>query len=150
MAKMKISVDFKGDKELIAALRSMGTKVSATLVDAAEAGAEVIRSDAAGRAPGPHVTMQVTRRDAKRVQVDIGPDRDHWYYQFAETGSSPHRIKPNAKQALRFFAEGQGVIVRGVKHPGHSAKPFLRPAADENKERASSEVGRVIKNRALP
>lgn len=54
-----------------------------------------------------------------------------------ETGTPPHAIgKPG--QVLRM---PDGSLVRGpIQHPGAAAKPFLRPALDENKDAATRAI----------
>jgi HK97 gp10 family phage protein len=99
----------------------------------------------------------------------IGPDTDHWYYRFAEYGVKSHGVKnrkrtrkeiqaryaqgrtayrsirrqfAGRKPAMFFAINGRPVFTRRVK--GFAARPFLKPAAEGNKEAAVQELGRVI------
>ncbi len=145
--RMRIELDLKGDKKLIAALGRLGVGVNRLLVRAAQAGGGVIRKDANRRAPGPHVETEISSPRMDRVRVDVGPDRDHWYYGIFETGATPHTIRPKTRKMLRFQGEGgDEVFARAVQHPGMPARPFLRPALDERKDQAVDAVGDVLRS----
>ena len=67
------------------------------------------------------------------LAVLIGsPITDPPYPTFIEFGTAPHVIKN---------AWGRGIT---VNHPGTQPKPFLRPALDENVNKAEKEIGIVI------
>jgi HK97 gp10 family phage protein len=137
-------MSLQGGEELERKLKRMGKDANRVLDDAAEAGGRVIRDAARAMAPGPHIEMEVERRQ-HQAQVAIGPDKDHWYYRFRETGAGRHRITPDKAQALRFESGGETQFAAGVDHPGMAADPFLRPAYDENKDRAERAVGDTIR-----
>ena len=93
------------------------------------------------------VAEEVKVSDAA-VEVGIGPDKDHWYYQFFETGAGRHPIGPESKKAIRFpGAEGQELVRFGVTHPGMAARPFLRPALDGQKAEAVRALGQELRRR---
>lgn len=142
----RVRVEIVGDKELIAKLGGVRAIVGKVLVKAAEAGAQVIENEAERRAPGPHVGTELVEEEttSTRATVAIGPDRDHWYYRFFETGATRHEIDPHRKKALAFEAGGEGIVRTLVNHPGMPAEPFLRPAIDNRKEAASQETGDVF------
>lgn len=146
---LKMEIYLEGDEELIAELKQLGVDVVNLMVRAAQAGAEVIRADANRRAPGPHIELETTQPAANRVQVDIGPDRAHWYYQFFETGAAVHRIAPTKRRVLRIPTGEEEIFARAVEHPGMPAQPYLRPALDERSGQAVNAVGSVIK-KAMP
>lgn len=146
--EIEIRADLKGTREAIQRLRRIGADVDGIKKRAAEAGGEVIRADANRNAPGPHIVMD-TKVKGSRVQVEIGPDEEHWYYLFFETGAVEHGIKPKNRKLLRFFDDDQEIFARVVQHPGMPADPYLRPALDERAGQAVEAVGRVIR-RALP
>ncbi len=146
---MKVEVDLKGDKELIAALKKTGANVDGILVQAVVAGASVIQGAANAKAPGPHIEINAHPKRRGKIRVDIGPDKDHWYYMFFETGATPHRIGPKNRKMLRFYEGGEPVFAHAVSHPGMPARPYLRPALDEREGDAVDAVGRVIR-RVLP
>ena len=83
---------------------------------------------------------------AAGVEVGIGPDKDHWFYQFSETGAAAHEI--NGSPLLFQGREGMVKTAR-VSHPGMPAKPFLRPAHDSTQNEQQDTLGAHIKA-ALP
>jgi HK97 gp10 family phage protein len=142
MAKA-VRVRIEGLEELRAQLRKLGREARAVLVQAAYAGAEEIRQEAEAKAPGPYIEKEKNPK-GKNTEILIGPDREHWYYLFAEMGTDPHEIKPRKKGGKKALAF-EGLVRRSVNHPGSTARPFLRPAVDSAKGRATDAVGKVIK-----
>jgi len=132
------------DRELIAALRRMSGDVEKVLQAAVFAGAEVIQDLANQKAPGPHVELKLDPKVRRgELWCNIGPDKEHWTYQFLETGATEHEI---TGALLGYQAEGEDVVFGSrVQHPGMAAKPFLRPAFDEGKKDAEVKVGDVIR-----
>ena len=142
---MRVTVKVEGGEELQRKLRRLKGEVNAALDDAAMAGAEVIRRAANSRAPGPHVEAEIVERTKLGAEVNIGPDEEHWYYRFAETGATAHEEKPLNREALAFLGEGGDKVVTSVDHPGHPADPFLRPAIDGNVDEANRAVGERLR-----
>jgi HK97 gp10 family phage protein len=62
------------------------------------------------------------------------------YGKYVEFGTSPHKITPRSKKALAFTKNGKKVVVKSVMHPGSKAKPFLLPAAEENRRRLVQDI----------
>lgn len=152
---------------------------------ALEAGGLLIHNAAEQKAPGPHIEYQVMRgsqlmrrwRSAgaqgikpEALYVAIGPDKDHWYYRFAEYGVQAHGVKKrkrtraeltarktqgrSAYRSLRrqfagktpsmvFSIDGKLIFAKKVR--GQPKKPFLRPAADSQGNAAIQAVGKVLK-----
>lgn len=104
------------------------------------AGGEVIEAAANAKAPGPNIHAEIDKELTPTLAaVSVGPDKRHWYYQFAETGAQPHEIGPKRRsqlKAIRFSGAQGDVFARVVSHPGAPARPFLRPAIVENEQRA--------------
>ena len=105
---------------------------------AALVGATLFEEAAQPLAPGPHIDKDVAERSKERVSVDVGPDDDHWYYRFFETGAGAHEITGSP---LVFEGREDLVVTGRVDHPGMAAQPFLRPAFDGEKDRATDAVG---------
>lgn len=169
MPKMKIVME--GGEELKAKLRALGQAVVGINREAALAGAEVIEDAAEMRAPGPYISKEVVREDENQVEVAIGPDKKHWYYQFIETGATSHEIKAGrsarreARQRdffgvianydadkasisaarLAFVGSNGLVITEKVNHPGMAARPFMRPAVNEKRDVAKDKAGEVFR-----
>jgi HK97 gp10 family phage protein len=56
---------------------------------------------------------------------------------YLETGTTPHTI--TAKKAKSLGSDGK--FGKSVKHPGYAARPFLRPALDNNVQRVVNAMG---------
>jgi hypothetical protein len=69
-----------------------------------------------------------------------------WRWHFREFGVSPHKIKTKNKGGKKSLSDGEGAFFgSNISHPGHRAKPFIRPSWDEKK---ASLVDRFIKQMA--
>lgn len=145
MAKNRIGVRIKGDKELAAKLRQLGINVQQVLEVATTAAAVVIENAAEPAAPGPNLDHVTSEKSAKRVTVQVGPDSEHWYYRFAEFGAGPHPIGG----PLAFTGENGPIVVGSVQHPGRAQAAFLRPAVDGHREEAKAASGDVLKKAVL-
>lgn len=130
MTRARIKVH--GDKELIEKIRKVGTQLEKAMRKATLEGGEVAAVEARRRAPGPYIETEIVSERPGRVDLEIGPDAEHWYYQFFETGASSHEIDGNVKQALAFIQGAEEIVVKRVRHPGIAAEPFMRPALEEN------------------
>ncbi len=103
-----------GDVELRDKLRRMGAAVQKANSTAARAGAEPVKDQANAGAPGPNILAMQSKINSteERAVVDIGPDKEHWYYQFFESGAMKHTIKAKKAKALAFVGRG-GLVVIG-------------------------------------
>ena len=140
---MSETFEIQGDKALMRELQRIVTSTEAVLGLAAEVGARVIDEAADAKAPGPHIETEVTERTRTRATRDIGPDQEHWYYSLLERGVRPHTIRGNPR--LAFEGREGTVFPREVQHPGFAARPFLRPAYDEQRDDAVKRVGEALK-----
>jgi HK97 gp10 family phage protein len=149
MAGLQVKVE--GDIELIKELKRLGVDVDRVLETALEAGAEVVQRAANPKAPAPHIEIGDVEKRGDRTQVKVGPDDEHWYYRYFETGASAHQIAAVSGATLRLAAaDGDGYgFPTAVPHPGMGAKPFLRPALDENEAKASNAMGDELKGAIL-
>lgn len=143
----KIGFSLEGDEEFLRNLIRLGDAwAGQSLATAAQRGAQVLEMAAEPMAPGPNLVTEVVEQIPGKVTVAIGPDKAHWYYQFFETGVSPHEIpsakKDKGKIVLHFAGGPDGeTFAFSVDHPGMSASPFLRPAVDTQKQAAVDAVG---------
>jgi HK97 gp10 family phage protein len=135
-----IQVKLEGGEELLEALRAIDANIKGAVKAATLAAAQPILDMANGLAPGPHVIADVVSVTTAGAEVAIGPDAEHWYYRFHETGAASHEITAKGSP-LQF--EGRDGLVRTarVSHPGMAARPFLRPAQDSKKGEATDEMG---------
>ncbi len=142
----KIEVQLEGGEELLRALEEVDQNIKKVLRAATLAGAQVVADRAAGMAPGPEIATDVVSATSGYCVVAIGPDAEHWYYQFHETGAAPHEILGSP---LQF--EGQEGLVRTaqVSHPGMAARPFLRPAHDGSQDEQRDAMAAKLRE-AIP
>lgn len=138
MGNGNVVVRIEGGEVLLRRLHELGVNVQDVLEAATVAGAELVREAAEGRAPGPHVERETVRRSQERCEVDVGPDKEHWYYRFAETGARAHGISGDP---LVFEGSSGLVVTRHVDHPGTPQRPFLRPAMDGNEGEVEKRMG---------
>jgi len=133
-----LTVRLEGDKELIKELKRLGVDVRAALDDALREGAEVVQRAANPKAPGEHIEIGDAQVRGDGGEIKVGPDDDHWYYRFVETGAAAHTVGASG-QVLKLF--GEDFVTGSVEHTGFSARPFLRPALDENEGKAQDAMG---------
>lgn len=101
---------FKNAKDLEKAFNKLGfSRRQVVLIKAAKAGAEIIRQDAAWRAPRETGRLQEemilttagTESNAAEVTVKIGPSRRAFYGLFQEIGTAHHATQPFLEPALK-------------------------------------------------
>lgn len=131
-----LTVTIKGDKKLIQELKAVGVDVQRALDDALKSGAKPIQQVANSKAPGPHIAVSDPQIKGDSGEIKVGPDDNHWYYKFLEYGAGAHTIPGSI---LVLF--GTDFVTGSVPHPGFAARPFLRPALDENKSQAERRMG---------
>ena len=80
----------------------------------------------------------------------VGKDQkyDGWYAHLVEFGVAPHTIKSKKKGVLKLTDAltlgNDQALVKSVEHPGHPAKPFMRPAYDKKKRDSVKAVGEKL------
>lgn len=124
---MQVSLKVLGQKDIVRRLNLMPDATAGkALSKAAMAGAKVIVSAAKARAPvrthklQESITAEVTEKSRDHVEATIGPGKEGFYGMFIELGTS--------------------------KMP---ARPFLRPALDENEEAAIQAVWHELEAQIL-
>lgn len=145
-----IHFEVDGLEDLIRYLEQLGPRAGSVLLEATMDGGRVLADEANNLAPGEHVIVTPEEVRPNGVTVAVGPDREHWYYLYAETGTQPHEIVPRAAAALLFPGGGGpsgsgGQYAENVDHPGAPAQPFLRPAVDQAGGKAVDAVGERIR-----
>jgi HK97 gp10 family phage protein len=150
MAGNRLIVRIEGAEQIMAALKAAEDEAARILDDAVQAGAEIIRKDAAERAPrrtgalARSLHSEKTKHTRTRVEFGVSWDKDHYYGASLEVGAQAHEITPDTAQALLIGGE----FVSSVQHPGISPRPFLRPALDSKADEAEKVVGEKLR-RAL-
>jgi hypothetical protein len=173
---MTFSASLEGGDELVRKLRAMSRDArGATLERAVDAGIapaeQRIRADAPGSGIVSEVADKPNTPNTKARQV--GPDKDHWYYQFFETGVQPFEIDlvrrkskrsaVNRKtgrrmsgrkvagdtQALKFEIGGATVFAKKVRRGGMAARPFMRKNFLGSTERMETAFGDEIERAVI-
>jgi HK97 gp10 family phage protein len=146
MAKRGVRVELIGDKEMHEKLHRMGENVQKANSKAARAAEVPILSEATEMAPGPHIMALQSKRESTEdlAVVDIGPDKEHWFYQFFETGAIAHTIKAKKAKALAFEGRNGLVVIQSVQHPGMQKHPFLKKSLTHNKDLVQEIAGKVF------
>lgn len=139
----RIKISVFGDKELVAKLKRIGLDARSGMLDtAAQAGAEVIRTQAAMNAP---YKLGNLRRSIHTLKIDSSGSTV-WYevgsnLNYAAIQEFGGTIKAKKGRLLVFEIDGQLIFTKQVEIP---AQPYLRPAFDEKKVEAIATVGRVF------
>jgi len=139
---MTFRAELEGIDDLEKKLAGLRKEITGILEQATQAGADVVVDEANHLAPGPNIETKTVGKRLTYCAIFIGPDKEHWYYQFFEYGAQPHEITPKNTGGLQFPGREGEMIVRMVAHhSGMPAKPFLRPAFDEKRDEAEEATG---------
>ena len=136
-----------GGADIVRKLKELGVNMERAQEIVLRAGAEVVRQAAADNvrsvssSVASDITIQRVGDEGGAVVIGIAPTRKTWYAVFLERGTRPHTVKARSGKALRFIGPSGDVYRRSIQHPGTKARPFMRPAADENHERIVNAVG---------
>jgi HK97 gp10 family phage protein len=133
----EIFMEIKGFRELDNILAGFTDRVQRNIMFAMSlAGAAVLKKAAREKCPiitGKLRKSIVTRRrKSPRGMAIYGVGSKLYYASMVERGTKPHVIKSKSGKIL-LMAKGHPIYE--VHHPGARAKPFLRPAFDENQSR---------------
>jgi hypothetical protein len=148
-------VTVRGLTDLSVALQKLNEAAKAeVLAEGIQAGADVIRGDAAAAASrrtgflAGHITSVYSIASGV-AEAHIGPTRDAFYGGILNQGAVPHDIRP--KRASRrggakkkVLASSAQVFGRVVHHPGLAARPFLTDAASQGAGRATDAMARAM------
>lgn len=143
-----IEYRLKGGKELHDLLQQLPVQIEVKLLRNAMAKAvKLLRDEARAIAPLETGVMKraiKSTRNTKHGQV-IGKVKmrgKHSYLgTFMEFGVAPHAITVRNGGTLKINGQKVG---KSVMHPGHTAKPFLRPTLDRFGQDAINEMGRYF------
>lgn len=131
---MKVRMKVEGGDKLARRLQMLAEETARKhMREAALEGAEVIRVEAAEKAPRKTGTLaediqkEIKKQTKSRVEIHVGPGKKGWYGRLVEEGHA---------------------IVRDKKVVGHvSPKPFLRPAFDEKTDEAQDVIAAELRRR---
>ena len=168
MSPSGVWISASGAAEIEAALEKVGADAERILEEAARAGAEVIRAEAARNAPrdttslSKSIETKTTEKSKTKVEVAIGPDVAqkkgfrggiyHFYGLFQEYGVDLHFVGGKGVAAVNRRARKKRSNLMDSyleqhrkKHPGHKAQPFMRPALDSKQAEAQDKIAEVLK-----
>jgi hypothetical protein len=171
----KMDIKLNGADELVHKLNAIGRDAAAVLAEAARAGTLPMFQHAEQNAPGEGMTMEVTKAGHDQAIVLFGPDEEHFYYKFHETGVQPfevnmvkRRTRRTAIDIKKSKAKGKLIKVRGrrvggdtqallfdgqyakhMKRGGMAAQPFMRPAFDSKRADSLDAFGDHIREHVI-
>src|SRR3972149_2335139 len=67
----------EGLDEVLEKFEQLGERARQAVIEAAQAGADVVQAAANPNAPGPNIQTRVSEKKLGQATVDIGPDREH-------------------------------------------------------------------------
>ena len=136
---------------MIDRLKSMAEIVrSEALMGAVKAGAEVVRGDAARRAPVDigtlqnSITIEELENTGDRASVAVGPDRSAPYAKYVEYGTGVFAERGGRQTPWVYFYEGSKGPHGFRTTAGNRPQPFLRPAFDENREKVGQVAAEAL------
>lgn len=139
-----------GLSELDRLLKELPAKIEGNIMrGAVRAGAKVMETRAKELVPVDDGDLRDSIKvsaKSKRGQVSAtvrAGGKKAFYAHMVEFGTARHLIKPKKRKSL-FFA---GLASEVVDHPGSSAKPFMRPALDNNQREAVDAAASYIRQR---
>jgi hypothetical protein len=114
---IQVSTTLKGGAELLRKFKGLGLDATKVAERATAEAMEVARAKIEADAPGPGIVMEpLPAKQAGTAMVQVGPDKDHWYYQFFETGVSAFEINMVRRRTKRTATEKKsGKAMRGRK-----------------------------------
>lgn len=153
----RIKATIEGADVLAQRLRILPEEVSGPgLIGSANKGAEVIRSGIERRAPrgkgarklkgrsighmADHIVAVITQLRKSRLEISIGPDKDHFYSHMVERGHRLVRVTNRYRKGKRTYR----VIKELGTVPPH---PFIRPGFDETQEEAQRVFAEELRRR---
>lgn len=142
-----VQVTVKNGAEIEKALKQKIGQAEDILAKATAAGAELLRAEASqraqaiGRQLSENIISEVKEKSSTAVEIEVGPDKDRFWGLFFEFGTDEHLVKPQQQRALKLDT---GRIVAQARAGGIRARPWLRPAFDENSDEAIEIVGEQL------
>ncbi len=138
-----------GNEELARALVQMGEEIideiEGIALEAAEPLLDEIRSNAPWDSGEMALSLDLFKLKPKgnlTAVVAVGPHKDYYYWLFNEMGAQPHEIpRPKAKGVVKRIRRA---LKGKLKHPGVTAKPFIRPAYDKLEEQILGDIAAGI------
>ena len=139
---MADNIQITGMEELNKVLKKLPDRITRNILSAGvRAGAQVIRKAAIVKCGGgkKDIAIRKARSPKGTVAYKIGPSKEKWYLKFREFGTyggftGQYKFAPRWKGG-------------GHTPNGQAARPFLRPALDENATKAIQAMGKKMGQR---
>lgn len=144
---VRVRATLVGERELVEKLRRMGPNAKPLVMAALHAGALLIQNDAKRLVPkrtrtlSRSIVVQPDASSTKRLQVCIGPTVE--YGLWVEMGTGKYAKNGKGRKTPWAFEGPNGEIIWTA---GSKPKPYMRPAFDENRDKALEEFKRVLRN----
>lgn len=132
------NIQIQGLDRVIRELQKRGENVTNALETICNVGAEVIKTSAEHNAPGSiagSILKKTAQKTKNKVTVHVGPSGKKFYAKFIEYGTKSHLIPRGVIN---------GNYRRNIRHPGITAKPFMRPAFDTKHDEAQNAMGKKV------
>lgn len=151
-----MNIEISGLKELEANLRDLSDDIrDRMLTDATREGAVIIQTEAQRLAPKDRgltsaqsivsrIKIRMKKPDRFGVIALIVAGAPHSH--LLEFGTKAHRIVVKSKKTLADAAAAK-FFGKSVKHPGISARPFMRPAFETKKVEAVNRIADVLREK---
>lgn len=155
----KFSMKVEGGEKLQAELQKMGADALRVVKKATYDGANAVYGDIRRDAPGPHI--EIVEADKPRAagvfSVEMGPDKEHFFYQFFETGVQPFEINMVKRRSKRSSGRGRklkgdkkaihfgDIFAKRIQRGGMAARPFLRTNFIPKRAQIETAFGATIK-----
>lgn len=161
---VSVGVVLDGGEELLQKLEAMGGKALSVLKQATNDGGNAVFDDIKNDAPGSKSIVMIEASKPKGYgvfSVEIGPDKEHWFYQFFETGVRPYEINMVKKRSRRATGKGRkiksdkkamsfhGQVFKKIRRGPMVAKPFLRNNFLPKQSEIEGAFGDTIKREVL-
>lgn len=157
MCPDRIWISVEGAQAIQQALEKAKGHAARVLEEAARAGAQIVADEASRLAPretgslAENIEIVTVEKGLRQVQIAIGPGvarktrrEKKWFYGlFQEYGVTAHTINPKLRRAIAW----DGLVRAWAQHPGHAARPFMRPALDGKSGAAQEEIADVLKRK---
>jgi len=171
----RFTSEVEGGEALAAKLAALGESATAVLLAAVREALGVAAGPIMQDAPGPHILVEQSdepNTDGTKA-FEIGPDKEHWFYRFFETGVQPfeidlargrskrsgvylktgkgrggRKLRGNA-QALMFTVGGETVYAKHVDRGPMAAKPFMRKNFLGNTDNMEARFGQEIETQVI-
>lgn len=137
---MNVKFSVEGGEELARKLKRIGDDLRAILEEAVLAGLQPMLDQAERDVPGGDgVAHETVEKTGDRVDIAMGAEASHFYLNILELGRVSYQVKPSTAKALA-SPTIRGEFASSAKIPALAAQPWLRPAFDENKDKAMDEM----------